>query len=210
MKLYDFALAPNPKRVRMFLAEKGIEVPMVQVNTREREQFSDWFQKINPRGTVPVLELDDGTLIGESVAICRYFEETQPEPALMGRDAADRAIVEMWNRRAEIECMGAVGEVLRNTLPMFEDRAIAGVPAGVPQLADLAARGRASFARFLAGLDERLGESPFIAGPDFTIADIIAYVAIETAGRVEMGVPEGAANVLRWQGEIAARPSATA
>ncbi len=194
----------------MFLAEKGIEVPMVQVNTREREQFSDWFQKINPRGTVPVLELDDGTLIGESVAICRYFEEIQPEPALMGRGAAGRAVVEMWQRRAEIECIGAVGEVLRNTLPMFEDRALAGVPSGVPQLADLAARGRVSFGRFLERLDERLGESPFIAGPAFTIADITTYVAIETAGRVEMGASESAANVLRWQSEVAARPSATA
>ena len=103
MKLYDFSLAPNPRRVRMFLAEKGVEVPMVQVNTREREQFTDWFQKINPRGTVPVLELDDGTVIVESVAICRYLEETRPEPPLMGVDPLDKAVVEMWHRRVELE-----------------------------------------------------------------------------------------------------------
>ncbi len=210
MKLYDFSLAPNPRRVRMFLAEKGIDVPMVQVNTREREQFSDWFLKINPRGVVPVLELDDGTLISESVAICRYFEEMQPEPPLMGRDAKDKAFVEMWNRRAELEGTAAVGEVLRNTLPMFQDRAVAGVSSGIPQIPALAERGRASFVRFMEHLDNRLGESQFIAGDAFTIADITAFVSIDTAKRVEMSVPENCTNVVRWQSEVAVRPSASA
>ncbi len=103
MRLYDFALAPNPRRVRMFLAEKGVEVPSVQVNTREREQFSDAFRAINPLCQVPALELDDGTILTESVAICRYFEEIHPEPPLMGRDTVDKAIVEMWNRRMEFD-----------------------------------------------------------------------------------------------------------
>ncbi len=210
MKLYDFALAPNPRRVRMFLAEKGIEVPMVQVNTREREQFSDWFQKINPRGAVPVLELDDGTLISESVAICRYFEETNPEPQLMGRDAKDKAIVEMWNRRAELECTAAVGETLRNTLPLFEGRALTGAASGIPQIAALAERGRKSLVRFLERLDNRLADSRFLAGDVFTIADITAFIALDTGTRVEMAVPETCANVLRWQTEVAARPSASA
>lgn len=210
MKLYDFALAPSPRRVRMFLAEKGIEVEMVQVNTREREQFSDWFQKINPRGTVPVLELDDGTLIGESVAICRYFEEAHPEPALMGRDAKDKAVVEMWNRRAEIECYGPAGDVVRNSLEMFKDRGIAGSPGGVPQIAALAERGRASFGRFLERLDERLGESKFVAGDAFTIADITAFISIDFAKRGELEVPAVCSNVQRWFSEVAKRPSAEA
>ena len=102
MRLFDFALAPNPRRVRMFLAEKSVEIPMVQVNTREREQFDESFVAKNPLKAVPVLELDDGTCISESVAICRYIEEIHPEPALMGRDAKDKAIVEMWNRRVEL------------------------------------------------------------------------------------------------------------
>ena len=210
MKLYDFSLAPNPRRVRMFLAEKGIEVPMVQVNTREREQFSDWFQKINPRGAVPVLELDDGTLISESVAICRYFEETHPEPRLMGRDARDKAIVEMWNRRAELECTAAVGETLRNTLPMFEDRALPGAASGIAQIPALAERGRKSFVRFLQRLDDRLEDNQFLAGGVFTIADITAFISIDTGKRVEMAVPETCTNVLRWQTEVAGRPSASA
>jgi glutathione S-transferase len=210
MKLYDFSLAPNPRRVRMFLAEKGIDVPMVQVNTREAEQFSDWFQKVNPGGTVPVLELDDGTIITESVAICRYFEETQPEPPLMGRDPKDKALVEMWSRKVEIEGYAAAGEAVRNALPMFEDRAIAGMPGGVPQIPALVERGRASFQRFLEMLDRRLAESSFIAGDAFTIADITAFMTIEFAKRGEMEVPEACANVIRWRDEVQARPSASA
>ena len=116
MRLYDFSLAPNPRRVRMFLAEKGIEVPMVQVNTREREQFAESFGAINPLNAVPVLELDDGTCIAESVAICRYFEEVQPEPPLMGTDAKDRAIVEMWNRRCELMGYAAAAEAVVNDI----------------------------------------------------------------------------------------------
>jgi len=210
MKLYDFSLAPNPRRVRMFLAEKGIEVPLVQVNTREREQFSDWFEKLNPSRTVPVLELDDGTIISESVAICRYFEEIQPEPPLMGRDAKDKATVEMWNRKAELEGMAAVGDAARNSLPMFADRATAGMPGGVPQIPALAERGRANFLRFLQRLDDRLAESRFIAGEALTIADITAFIAVEFSKRLEIEVPERCANVSRWRDEIAARPSASA
>lgn len=145
MKLYDFALAPNARRVRMFLAEKGVEIPSVQVNTREREQFSEAFLRVNPYSTVPVLELDDGTCIWESVAICRYIEEIHSEPSLMGRDAKDKAVVEMWNRRAELDGFLAVGETVRNALPMFEDRALPGMPGGVPQIPALVDRGRQSF-----------------------------------------------------------------
>ena len=210
MKLYDFTLAPNPRRVRMFLAEKGIDVPMAQVNTREMEQFADWYQKIVPQGIVPALELDDGTIITESVAICRYFEEVQPDPPLMGTDAADKAVVEMWNRRAELQGIGAVGDALRNGLPMFEDRAIAGIASGIPQIPELAARGRAAFLRFLDTMDQRLADSPFIAGERFTIADITVFIGIDTAKRVEMEVPAHCTNVKRWYAEIAARPSATA
>jgi glutathione S-transferase len=165
MKLYDFALAPNPRRVRMFLAEKGVEVPSVQVNTREREQFSGAFRAINPNCQVPALELDDGTIITESVAICRYFEETHPEPPLIGRDTVDRAIVEMWNRRVEFDGYLAVAEAVRNSLPMFEDRALSGVPGGVPQIPALAERGKATFGRFLTRIDDRRWHGQIAARP---------------------------------------------
>ncbi len=210
MKLYDFALAPNPRRVRMFLAEKGVEVPSVQVNTREREQFSDAFRAINPLCQVPALELDDGTILTESVAICRYFEGIHPEPPLMGRDTVDKAIVEMWNRRMEFDGYLAVAEAVRNGLPMFEDRGLSGVPSGVPQIPALAERGKATFGRFLTRIDDRLGDTEYLAGGTFTIADITAFVTIGFAGRIELGIPEGCANVARWHGQIAARPSAEA
>ena len=210
MKLYDFALAPNPRRVRMFLAEKGIQVPVVSINTREKEQFSEAFLKVNPRGTIPSLVLDDGTVLTESVSICRYFEELHPEPALFGRDAKEKAVVDMWNRRMEIEGYAPAGDVVRNSLEMFEDRAIAGIPNGVPQIAALAERGRASFARFLGRLDERLGESHFIAGDQLSIADQTAFITIDFAKRGDLDVPETAKNLLRWQSEMAARPSASA
>lgn len=210
MKLYDFALAPNPRRVRMFLAEKSIEVPSVQINTRKREQFSAAYRAINPYCQVPALELDDGTVITESVAICRYFEETHPEPPLMGHGPLGRAVVDMWNRRVEFGGYQAVAEAVRNALPMFEGRALAGMPDGVPQIPALADRGKATFGRFLGQMDDRLGNSPYIAGDDFTIADITAFVTVEFAKLVELGIPEDRANVVRWRDQVAARPSAEA
>lgn len=211
MKLFDFALAPNPRRVRMFLAEKSVEIPMVQVNTREREQFDQSFVAKNPLKAVPVLELDDGTCISESVAICRYIEETHPEPALMGRDAKDKAIVEMWNRRVELLGYTAAAEAVRNSLPMFADRGLSGVSGGVPQIPALVERGKQTLGRFFHLLDAQLAGNPFIAGSAFTIADITAFVTIEFAKRADVAIPAtGAENVARWYAEIALRPSASA
>lgn len=211
MRLYDFALAPNPRRVRMFLAEKSIEVPLVEVNTRERQQFEESFRAINPLCTVPALELDDGTCISESVAICRYFETLHPEPPLMGTDAKDKAIVEMWNRRVELMGYLPASEVVRNSLPMFEDRGLSGVTGGVPQIPALVDRGKQTLGRFFAMLDRQLADNSFVAGDAFTIADITAFITIEFVKRGEVSMPEkGADNVKRWHGEIAARPSAAA
>lgn len=211
MKLYDFALAPNPRRVRMFLAEKSVTIPLVEINTREREQFTESFMAINPQCTVPVLELDDGTCIAESVAICRYIEEMHPRPPLMGTDAKDKAIVEMWNRRVEFNGYMAASEAVRNALPMFEDRGISGVPGGVPQIPALVDRGKQTLGRFFGLLDRQLADNQFIAGRAFTIADITAFVTIEFAKRIDVEIPDrGADNVLRWHTEIAGRPSAAA
>ena len=211
MKLYDFKLAPNPRRVRMFLAEKGIkDVPMEEINTRDGSQFAAAFLAINPRGTVPVLALDDGAVLTESVSICRYFEETNPQPPLFGSTATEKALVDNWNRRAEFEGMLSVGDAMRNSLPMFADRALAGAPSGVPQNAELAARGKAMLERWLEHLDKRLSETKFLAGENFSIADITAFIAFETAKRIEYEVPATYANVTRWLAEVANRPSASA
>ena len=211
MKLYDFALAPNPRRVRMFLAEKGIEVPTEQINTREAQQFSEAFQMVNPRGTVPALILDDGTAITESVSICRYFEELNPDPSLFGASAKERAVVDMWNRRTEIECYAPAADVVRNSLEMFKDRAIAGMPSGVPQLPGLVERGRASFARFLERLDPELGKRQFIAGDNFSIADITALCTIDFAGgAARVPIPDTCTHVRRWHEAVSSRDSAKA
>ena len=128
MKLYDSKLAPNPRRVRIFLAEKGIAVPTVSVDITKAENRQPPFLAKNPMGGLPVLELDDGTCIAETVAICRYFEGVQPEPPLMGVDAKDRALVEMWNRRMELEVFVPIAQVFRNTHEFFKGR-IEQVPA---------------------------------------------------------------------------------
>ncbi|MGI9510405.1 MAG: glutathione S-transferase family protein [Geminicoccaceae bacterium] len=210
MKLYDFSLAPNPRRVRMFLAEKGMTVPTVQVNTREKEQFTEAFKKVSPRYIVPALELDDGTCIAESVAICRYIEEIQPDPPLFGRDAKEKALVEMWNRHAEFDGFGSAGLMVRNGAPMFEGRAVTGVSEGEPQIPALVERGRRVLDRFVNDLNDHLGNSAFLAGDTFSIADITAFIAIDFSQRAKYELPEGSDNVQRWHGEIAARPSAAA
>lgn len=209
MKLYDFSLAPNPRRVRMFLAEKGMDVPSVQVNTRDREQFSDNFKKVSPRSIVPVLELDDGTCIAESVAICRYIEEIQPEPPLFGRDAREKALVEMWNRHVEADGYGAAGQMVRNSAPMFADRGLAGLPGGVPQIPALVERGRQTLDRFMHYVNDHLANHSFLVGDYFSIADITAFIGVEFSERADYTPPDACSNVKRWHDEIAARPSAS-
>lgn len=210
MKLYDFALAPSPRRVRMFVAEKGIAIPSVQINTRERQQFSDEYRAVNPDCVVPTLALDDGTCIGESVAICRYLEATHPAPPLMGRDAREKAVIEMWSRRAEFEGYLAAVEAVRNGAPMFEDRGLPGVTGGVPQIPALIDRGKQTMGRLFEKLDRRLADNRFLAGSAFSIADITAFVAIDFAKRADIEIPPARSNVARWFSEIAARPSAAA
>ena len=210
MKLYDFALAPNPRRVRMFLAEKGVSVPTVQVNVRNREQFTPEFVKLNPFCVVPVLELDDGTCIGESVAICRYFEVLHPEPSLMGRDAKEQALIEMWDRRAELEGIGSAGEIVRNLAPMFNDRGVAGVPDGFAQIPALVERGKKRMARFFDLWNRQLADNDFVAGPNFSIADITSFIAIEFVKRAEITIPDQCTHVVRWHESISQRPSAQA
>ena len=210
MKLYDFSLAPSPRRVRMFIAEKEIDIPTVQINTREREQFSDEYRAVNPNCVVPTLVLDDGTCLGESVAICRYLEEIHPEPALMGRDAREKAEIEMWSRQAEFEGYLAATEAVRNAAPMFEDRGLPGVPGGVPQIPALIERGKQTLARFFPKLDRQLAANRFLVGDAFSIADITAYVAIDFAGRAEIEIPADCPDLARWFAEMGKRPSAVA
>jgi len=203
MKLYTATRAPNPRRVDIFLAEKGIDIARVEVDINKLEQKTPDFAAMNPLMRVPVLELDDGTLISESIAICRYFEETHPEPPLFGMDPVDKALVEMWQRRIELNLMGPVATVFRHLHPgaaVLEN----------PQLAEWGELNKPRIFEALDWLDAALADRPFVAGDRYTVADISALVAIDFMRPSRLRVPESCANVLRWHGEVSARPSAAA
>lgn len=209
MKLYDFAPAPSPRRVRMFLAEKGITIPTVQVDLRAGEQMRPEFLKLNPWGTVPVLELDDGTAISEVMACCRYIEETNPQPPLLGRDAKEKAVIAMWDHCCEVDGFLAGAEALRNESKGMTGRALPG-PVGYEQIPALAERGRARVRHFFDVLNARLGECAFVAGADFSAADITAFVSVEFAAWLKLTPPEGAVALRRWLDGMRERPSAKA
>lgn len=208
MKFYDCSTAPSPRRVRMFIAEKGLDIDVVQVDLRNNEQLSDWFRELNPWCTVPVLQLDDGTAISEAVAACQYLEETFPEPPLMGTDAKDRAVVAMWNHRCEIDGFLAAGEAFRNAARGLAGRALTG-PHDYAQIPELAARGRERVQRFFTTLDARLAEHRYIAGERYSIADITAQVAVDFAGWIKLALPPDLEHATRWHDEVSRRPSAS-
>jgi len=202
MKLYDSQTAPNPRRVRVFLAEKGISVPTEQVDIVGAANRQPEFRAKNPTGGVPVLELDDGTYLAESIAICRYFEETNPEPALMGVDARDRAVVEMWQRRMELELFGPITQVFRNGHPFFAGR--------IPQVAEWGEVSRNHAEATMRWVDRELAGREFIAGPRYTIADITALCGIDFGRVSKIRIPAELANLTRWHAAVSARPSAKA
>ena len=209
MKLYDMRVAPNPRRVRVYLAEKGIEVPRVEINIRAGENLQPAFLAINPRGVLPTLELDDGTVIDESTAICRYFEALQPEPALFGRTALEVAQVESWNRRVEFDAGQAVIDAFRNSYPPYADRAVPG-RSGTPAIPALVERGQARLAEFFPFIDARLAQSEFVAGDAFSFADISLLCITDFARALKMAVPEDMPHFQRWHATVSARPSAAA
>lgn len=206
MKLYDCTTAPSAKRVRMFLAEKNIDIPLIQVNLRDGEQLGDAFKKINPECTVPVLELEDGTAISEVFAICQYLESEFPEPALMGRDATETAIVAMWNTKIEQNGIAAVAEVLRNSAKGMRDRALPG-PTNLKQIPELIERGTTRVQAFLERLDGELDGKSFITGDEFTLADITAFITVRFAQRLKIPIAESQQNLKRWFEDVSQRPS---
>ena len=209
MKFYDCATAPSPRRVRIFAAEKGIDLPTVQVDLRSGEHFGEAFRAINPTCTVPVLELDDGTCIYESVAVCRYLEAAHPEPPLMGSSPAEQGMVAMWDHRIETEGFMAAAEMFRNASRGMKDHALAG-PDPVAQIPELVERGRIRVERFFDTLDAQLDGREFVAGANYTAADVTALVTVDFIHRLKVETPEGCGNVRRWHEAVSARPSASA
>lgn len=208
MKFYDCATAPSPRRARMALAEKRVDVETVEIDLRSGEQFSSEFMALNPRCTVPVLVTEAGEALCDNAAIARYLEAEYPDPALMGRSSVEQARVAEWIWRAEFEGLISVMEVLRNTSKAMKDRALPG-PDPVAQIPELAERGRARGMRFFKSLDERLAECPWLGGDAFSFADISAFVFVEFAAWVKMTPGEDLANLATWREACATRPSGT-
>ena len=203
MKIIDQARAPNPRRVRIFLAEKGITVPYEQLDLGKLEHRSSEFTAQNPFQQVPVLILDDGTAISESVAICRYFEELQPEPALFGRGAMGRVMVDMWQRRMELGLLQPVAHCFRHSHQAM-------VELEKPQVQEWAEVNRPRVLKVLRWLDTELAGRRYIAGDEYTIADITALVAVQFMKPARIERPDDLRHVARWYEEVSSRPSAAA
>lgn len=203
MRLYHSIHAPNARRVRIFLAEKGLSIDKVDVDLGKLEHRQDAFHSVNPFETVPVLELDDGAKISESIAICRYFEELQPLPALFGTGPWQRVEVEMWQRRVEFLLFLPIAQTFRHSHP-----AMAKMES--PQVPDWAAANRAKALLAMERFDAALQGRAFIAGDAYTIADITGLVALDFTRQARIVIPEGLHNLYRWRADLAARPSAAA
>lgn len=203
VKIIDEPRAPNPRRVRIFLAEKGVQMEFEPLALNRLEHKSDDYRRLNPFAQVPTLVLDDGSTLSESVAICRYFEELQPEPALFGRGARGRAEVEMWSRRVELGLFLCVANCFRHCHP-----AMAAMEQ--PQIAAWGEVNRTRAQDMLRLIDSQIGGRQFIAGPELSIADITLLVAVDFMKPARIERPAGLANLERWYNETAARPSAKA
>lgn len=200
MKLYDGGRAPNPRRVRIFFAEKGVPLPeLVPIDIAKKEHRTPEFTRINPSQRLPVLVLDDGTALAETMAICRYIESLHPKPALFGSEPREGALIEMWNRRIELGLFTAVSAVFRHSHP-----AMAGLEDQVPEWAEA---NREAIDDHLMLLELQLGGNRFVCGDQLTVADITAGIAIDFMKPSRIPLPEDCVNIRRWHGELSARPS---
>lgn len=204
MKIYEERIAPNARRVRMYLAEKGMldQVEFVQVDLKAGENITPDFRQKNPLGKIPVLELDDGTFISESMAICRYFEALQPLPSLMGNSAKDQAVIEMWQRRCEIYFMNQVGMGFQHTSGFFADR--------MTPIKEWGEECVKNATKFMGLLNKHLEHSEYVAGDSFTVADITALVTIDFARVIKLRIPEDMTYLIAWHKRISERESASA
>ncbi len=203
VKLYDGGRAPNPRRVRVFLAEKGIEVPRVEIDMGAMGHRGAEVTRRNPLQRLPVLELDDGTILTESIAICRYFEELYPEPALFGHGALGKAQVEMWQRRLELNFLFTVGQAFRHIHPAMKEWE-------VPQIAEWGEVNKPRAVQFLEIFDRELQNREFAAGDAYSVADITGMIGIDFMKPARIALPEELRNVRRWYETVSARPSARA
>ena len=207
MLFYDCSTAPNPRRARMFIAEKGLEVESRDISISKGEQLKDAFLNVNPRATLPVLVTDEGRILTENLGIAAYLEARFPEPVLMGRTPDEKGTVLMWNAIVEQQGGLPIAETLRNTHPSFKDRSIPG-PVNYAQIPELAQRGTDRVHTFLELLETRLRKSAFLAGDELSLADITAFVFIDFARVIKMRIPAESTAMQAWFDTIQSRPSA--
>ncbi|NJO67777.1 MAG: glutathione S-transferase [Rhodospirillales bacterium] len=207
MKFYDCSPAPSPRLVRIFIAEKGLEIPTEQVDLRNQAQLSAEFRAINPYCTVPVLELDDGTRLTSTQGCWRYLEEAYPNPALLGTTPTEKALIADLVWRIETDGWAGMAEALRNTSPGFKNRALTG-PDDYAQIPELGERGKLRVQRFVAHLDQMLEGRTYIAGDTFSGGDIFALVLVDFAGWMKITLPDDAHHARRWYELVSTRPSA--
>lgn len=203
MKLIEQARAPNPRRVRIFVAEKGLSIPSEAIDIMKLEHRAAGFSSLNPWQQVPVLVLDDGTAISETIAICRYLEELHPGPCLFGASAKERAVIEMWNRRVELGLFFRVAQAFRHTHPAMAE-------LEKPQVKDWGEINRAKAIEQATLLDAELGQRRFVAGDRYSVADITALVAVDFMKVARIERPASLANLARWHADVSGRPSAKA
>ena len=208
MKLYD-APAPNPRRARIFIAEKGLEIPTHKLSIMDGDNLTPEYKAKSRFGLIPALELDDGTVLTEVPAICRYLESQHPEPNLMGLDPMEIAQIEMWERYCEMSGSQAVGEYFRNGSTKLDDRGLPGI-TGIPRIEALIDRGKRRVASFYEVIEQRLGESEYLGSDRFTLADITGLCAIDFAQMVKLAIPDANSNTKRWHAACSSRPSAKA
>jgi glutathione S-transferase len=206
MKLFDFKRAPNPRRARIIIAEKGLDIPSVPVNLYSREQLSPEFLAINPAGTLPVLETDDGAYLTETVAICHYLECLHPEPRLLGKGATEEALVLQWNNIVEQAGFFAIAETLRNWSPGFRDHVFPG-PVAYPQIPLLIDRGRKRTEQFFDRIEQHLTGTQYLAGSNYSLADISLLVVTDFAAWVEIEPKATRPNLARWYDTVNKRPT---
>jgi glutathione S-transferase len=206
MKLYSYPPAPSPQRVHFFMKEKGIDLPVEVVDMMAAAQLGDAYKAVNPRGTVPALVLDDGTVISEVVAICRYLETMYPDTPLLGADAKEQALITEWDHRIEMEFLTAIAESLRNHGRSFKGRAFPG-DLDIEQIPELVPRGIHRAEAFFKILDQRLANSAYVAGKEFSAADITAFVGIRFCAWIKLAVPEEMEHLQRWLLAVSKRPS---
>ena len=209
MILYDYKRAPNARRVRIFLAEKKINIEIKNVDLMKQENIQDDFLKINPSGTVPFLQIKEDEGLTESIAICRYFEEKFPEPAMMGSNPLEKAKIEMWQRLVEFNGIFPAGESFRNKLEGFKDRAIAG-PNKIKQIPELVVRGEILLNHFFKRMDLHLSKSNYVGSNNFSIADISAYIAIDFASWIKVIPDENHVYLNKWLEKVKLRDSINA